>query len=97
MKRNVFSYVGYAIKARKIVLGVDNIVRSRKCHIVLLDGTLSENSRSKLLGYLERSDSKWYVVNVEELYPRKNCKAIGITEQNLASAIIKEMEGDNNE
>lgn len=97
MKRSVFSYVGYAIKARKAVFGVDNILHNRKSLVVLYDRLLSDNGKDKIKKYLEKSGAKGFVVDVEELYPDKNCKAIGITDNNLSSAIIKEMEGDLNE
>lgn len=96
MKKNVFSYVGYAIKARKAVFGVDNLF-NKKCFVVLYDKSLSDNSKDRVMKYLSKSNTKGFVVDVEELYPNKNCKAIGISDRNLASAIIKEMEGDLNE
>ena len=94
MKRNVFSYVGYAIKARKAVFGVENIIRNRRSIVVLFDDTLSENGKDKLRKCLEKNGAKGFVADVEELYPNKNCKAIGITDRSLAMAIINEMEGD---
>ncbi len=90
-KRAVISYVGYAIKSRKILFGVENII-GRVCGVVLYDRTLGKSSSDKLTAYLIKRDVKGFCVDVEDFYPDRNCKALGITDKNLASAIIKEME-----
>ena len=97
-KRAVVSYVGYAIKSRNILYGVDNIVGKKVCGVVLYDRALGKSSLDKLKTFLAKKGVKGFCVDVEDYYPGKNCKAIGITDKNLASAIIKEMEeSDKNE
>ena len=85
------SYVGFAIKARKAKIGVDNIIACKYApYVVLYDEKLSQNSKDKLLRKCEKS--KIYIAPMIEILPGKNCLAIGVSDQNLANAISKEME-----
>lgn len=90
--RTVNSYVGYAIKSRNVLFGVDNIVGRKLSYVVLYDEKIGKSSLDKLTVYMDKKQIKGFCVNVEDYYPDRNCKAIGITEKNLAAAIIKEME-----
>ncbi|NLL56874.1 MAG: hypothetical protein GX242_06650 [Clostridiales bacterium] len=84
------SYVGFAIKMGKAVFGVDTITTLRRPpKIVLYDHSLSTNSEIKLTNYTARNNIVSYKVAMEEIYPEKNCKAIGILHKNLALAIDK--------
>ncbi|MFA6866698.1 MAG: hypothetical protein WCR54_04190 [Clostridia bacterium] len=86
------SYVGFAIKSGKILYGVDMIILSRKKpYIVLIDDNISENSLSKLQNKLSQYKIEVENVNMEEIFPNKNCKALGIMDRNLAKAIINEV------
>lgn len=85
------SYVGFAIRARKAKIGVDNIIAAKKTpYVVLYDDKLSQNSKEKLLR--KCSESKLYIAPMDEIVPGKKCLAIGVSEMNLAKAISKEME-----
>lgn len=86
----VKSYVGFAVKMGKAARGVDLIISSRcPMLVVLYDDSLSENSLSKLKNYLSKNNVVSYKVAMEEIYPAKNCKAVGIMDKNLALAIEK--------
>lgn len=86
----VKSYLGFAIKSGKAVFGVDQIISlRRKPIIVLYDDSLSENSLSKLRNYMSKQNVNSYKIAIEEVYHNKNCKAIGILDESLASAIEK--------
>lgn len=99
MKKNALnSYIGFAIKSRHILIGLENIVSNKKSFVILFDISLGKNSMEKLNTYMSRTSVKGYCVNVEEYYPSRNCKVLGITDRNLASAIINVMkESDINE
>ena len=90
--RTVNSYVGYAIKSRNVLFGVDNVVGRKLSYVVLYDEKIGKSSLDKLTVYMDKKQIKGFCVNVEDYYRDRNCKAIGITEKNLAAAIIKEME-----
>lgn len=99
MKKNALnSYIGFAIKSRHISIGLENVVGNRKSFVILYDKSLGKSSMEKLRYYMEKTSIKGYCVTVEDYYPSKNCKVLGITDKNLASAIIKVMkESDINE
>lgn len=88
----VKTFLGFAIKASKALFGVDLILTSRRNpYIVLVDSSLSANSMSKLNNHLTKNDIRFYTVNMQDIYPDKNCKAVGVMEKNLASAIESEV------
>lgn len=95
MGRNelVFTYVGLAIRARKVSFGVDGIISKKsKPFIVLIDNTLGESGKDKLNRYTTQNNISLFVVDMEKIYPNKNCKALGIYEKNLALTIKKQFE-----
>jgi hypothetical protein len=88
----VKTFLGFAIKANKALFGVDRIIISRRPpKIVLIDKLLSENSKKKLIIYLEKYEIRNYTVDMQAIYPDKNCKVVGIMDKNLASAIESEV------
>ena len=88
----VKTYIGFAVKAGKIIFGTDNLLE-KKQHpkIILTDPSLSDNSREKLKGYAEKKGIDLMVLPISEYFPGRNCKAVGITEPNLAEAVKKEL------
>ncbi len=85
------SFVGFAVKAKKVKIGVDNIIAAKYAPFcVLYDNKLSDNSKKKLLNKCANTFTA--LIDMESIYPNKNCLAIGVCERNLAEAIIKEME-----
>ena len=92
MQTRLSSYVGYAIKSRNVVFGVENIICNKKINVILTDISLSENSYDKISVFAKKNNIKNFKTKIEELYKGKNCKAMGITDINLSKAIIKEME-----
>lgn len=92
MDTKVKTYVGFAIKARKAVFGLDNITDFRKrMYLILMDESLSPNNAKKLIRHAEEKNIPLVNFCIENILPEKNCKAIGIIDQNLASAIFKEL------
>ncbi len=93
----VFTYVGFSIKAKKIIFGVDNIVTSKKiAKVVLYSDSLSENSLKKLLEYAKLKNIDAYRLDLSAVLPNKNCKALGLTDSNLAEAVKSELKEENN-
>lgn len=98
--RTIKSYVGYAIKSRQVLFGVNNIVGAfgRKIPtVVLYDEGLGESSKDKLLTFIEKNGIESFSLCIEDIYPDKNCKAIGVFEKNLATAIINRIRSLQNE
>ena len=78
------SYVGFAIKSRKIIYGADNIMSSKTCKLILASENLSQNTLNKL---------KSKNVNIQILPASEfelldlNGLVVAITDESLANAI----------
>lgn len=86
------TYIGFAIKSRSIILGVDDIAKSKKTHIILYSVTLGDSSKDKLIKFANNNKVEHYEFETQvfdELFENKNIKAIAITDKNLALAIKK--------
>lgn len=78
------SYIGFAIKARKIVFGQDNILKSKNCKLIISSQNLSQNALQKLTNTQIK-----LIILPNEVYQSLELKGlvVGITDQNLANAI----------
>ncbi|MBQ4557924.1 MAG: hypothetical protein IJA61_00920 [Clostridia bacterium] len=85
MENKLATYLGFAIKSRQLIYGVDNILeKARKVEIIICDEKLSENSLKKVMN-LEKPIYTYPDLDV--LLNTTNCKAIAITSKELAKAI----------
>lgn len=90
------TYIGFAIKSRKIIFGYDNIITYKKNqHLILVSSTVNDKVKNKITLFAEKNNIK--VVNlleitVEELTDRDNSKIISIIDESLSSAIINQLE-----
>lgn len=88
----VKTYIGFARRAGKVVLGVDNILTLKRPMLVIYSKELAENSVNKLKNSAETTGHT--LIEVEStvaLGLPDGCKAAGIKEKNLAEAIIKQL------
>ena len=95
MSRNakIASYIGFSLKARKIIYGYDSILASKKrISLILCDVSLSENSRKKVVRFAEERNIPLYLIEeLSEYFGEKRIKCVGLTEEHLASAIEIEL------
>lgn len=91
-KSKIETYIGFCIRSRKILFGVDNIEKQRKgiC-LIIADEELGENSYKVLKKAKEKFDCPMLTANAgilgEHTY-RPKVKAVAVTDKNLASAIL---------
>ena len=86
------TYVGFAIKSRSIIYGVDDIAKSNKSHIIMCSVLLADSSKDKLIRFANSKNIEVVECDenvFEQLFGDKNIKAIAITDKNLALAIKK--------
>ena len=93
MKNNkIFTYVGFAIRARKIKTGTNAIKTVKNgVYLMLVCNTASENAKKEALKLAERFCCPLYEsigFTVEELTGKENCKLAAILDLELAKAII---------
>ena len=74
-----------ALRAGNLVLGVDNIRRSRKVRAVIADAGLADGSVQRLVRYAaERSMPLYlYAGELADLVYKQNCRAVGISDGNI--------------
>lgn len=86
----VKTYLGFAVKAGKIVWGADNILaRKRFYPLIVVSNTASVRLKRDIEEY---AADKIPVIEVEDLsalISKENCKAVAVTEKNLAKAILE--------
>ena len=98
MNGKLVSYFGFALRARKVVFGVDDIdTVKRGVSLVVMDTSLGESSAKTVRKACERLQCPLLVVAtgmLGEYLHRPAVKAVAIKDKNLASAIIREAEAD---
>jgi len=91
-----FSYLGFAIKSRKVVFGTDSIVEyKKKMYLIVVSELLAQNAQDKIVRRAEQHQIKVKVLADSEftqLVPKNGCKAIAITSAELAKALLGELE-----
>ena len=97
MNKKIRSYVGFAIRSKQCVFGYDLIFKSSKVLLALYSSDMSESAKSKLTHYCEGFDIPCIEISADDMYDytsRAGVKAIGITEPNLAQAILDTTDTD---
>ena len=84
-------YIGLAIRANACVFGTDNILScKKKQYVIVLDTTLSQNAKNKLVAFAQKHSCEIKEVGLlEEMVHKPGVKAISITNENLAKQITK--------
>ena len=93
MNSKIATMVGFAFRSRKYILGSDNVLASLKVKAVLVDVSLAQNAREKLLRvcqerntFLAETDFSTELVGVPQ-----GCKVIGLTDRNMVVEITKNL------
>ncbi|MCL2862392.1 MAG: hypothetical protein FWE22_08290 [Firmicutes bacterium] len=84
------SYLGFSIKANKIVYGLDNILQYRKrIHLLVICSSAGKGLTKNLNLYAEQKEITLIETkDLAKLLSKENVKAVGLTDKNLAKAII---------
>ena len=92
----VKSLLGFAIKAGKVIYGIDNInASSRRKHLIVVCSTLSPNALKQLTRNYSTSEIlRCKSVKLEDLIYKTNCKVIALTDKQMSQAIINNFNRD---
>ena len=97
-KNKIETYLGFCIRAGKIVFGVDRLEKQKKgVHLILVDGGVGKNSLKPTLKAKEKFGCPMLMTDVGvlgETLHRPAVKVAAITDENLASAIVKAVGGE---
>ncbi|MDR0426648.1 MAG: hypothetical protein LBH24_05735 [Clostridiales bacterium] len=91
MKGKAGTFIGFAVKAGRVLYGVESIERYKRAkYLILTCPTLAENSRKRLMAKIEgipviqpKNET------LSALLHRENCKAAALTDRELAQAVLK--------
>lgn len=87
----IIAYLGFSIKAGKIVFGLDNAEKLKRGKLLLYDRTLAANSEKRAQAVAGRLQCPALIYRGElgALLHRPGCKLAVLTDQNLADAVIR--------
>lgn len=91
MNNKLKAYLGFAIKSNGIVFGFDNLCETKKkIVLVVTDSTINPKVHAKLQALCDFKKWKIIQINSNTLFELlgRNCKVVGITDNNLAKAIM---------
>ena len=92
------TYIGFCIRARKIIFGAEMIERHKKgIPLLLIDGSIGKNSLKTILQVRERQGCPLYQTAegaLGEWVHRPAVKVVAIQDNHLAEAIIKAATGE---
>ncbi len=91
----IISYIGFAIKAKKIIIGQGKLKSAtQKVYLILVSNSATKNLKDLALNVANKQGCQIIITNCElsMLTNLNDIKIIGITDQNLANAILKEKE-----
>lgn len=87
------TYIGFAIRSRQIIYGIDDIIKRDFKGLVMMSNALAESSANKLKNHVTYAGGQVLSFEAEEFAELfgENVKAAAITDNNLAVAIKKNM------
>ena len=97
-KSKIETYLGFCIRSRKIIFGVEMIERQKKgVSLLVIDGGIGKNSLKSILQVQEKLHCPLYITDEGMLGAwlyRPAVKAVAILDNHLASAMIKSAESE---
>lgn len=97
-KSKIETYLGFCIRARKIIFGVEMIERQKKgVYLLIVDGSIGKNSLKPTLQAKERFGCPLLETTaggLGETLHRPAVKAVAITDNNLAAAILSVVDSE---
>ncbi len=96
-KSKIETYLGFCIRARKIVFGVDEVAKLKKSFLLLVDEGLGESSLKEIKKAWERLHCPMYAVEKDALgmlLHKQGVKAVAIKDKNLAVAILSVVDSE---
>lgn len=87
--------VGFAKRAGKMIYGYDELKRNRKCKVLAVSNIECGNIMSNMKALSVRYNIPLVAVEDMAALVGSNCKAFGITDGNMAKAMIEYCRGGN--
>lgn len=92
MKNRIETYLGFCVKARKIVFGAEEAEKQKRdVFLLLFDEELGKSSQKSIAKAMEKFACPTFIIKagaLGELLHRPAVKAAAIKDKNLAAAIV---------
>lgn len=88
------TYVGFAVKSRKIRYGVDDILKLKNADLILVSDSLAESGMKKLEAFANRKSISLIKLSESDFFEvmqNISIKALAVLDENLADAIKKNL------
>ncbi len=94
MPDKILSYIGFALKARKVKMGVNacNTIKGR-VPVFILCKSASPNTQKDAIALAKKHGSKIIlsINSLENIVGKQNCQLIAITDNQLSKAILNNL------
>ena len=88
------TYVGFAVKSRKIRYGVDDILKLKNADLIMVSDSLAESGMKKIEAFADRKSVSLIKLSEEDFFEvvqNISIKALAVLDENLADAIKKNL------
>ena len=88
------TYVGFAVKSRKIKFGVDDILKLKNTNLIMVSDSLAESGMKKIEAFADRKSVSLIKLSEEDFFEvvqNISIKALAVLDVNLADAIKKNL------
>jgi len=98
VNNKIETYVGFCIRSRKIIFGVEMIERQKKgVYLLIADGAIGKNSLKSMINAQSKFACPFLITDegvLSAAVHRPAVKAVAITDQNLAKAILSVVDSE---
>ncbi len=88
--KKIETFIGFAIKSRKIAFGEDNIKLAKKQALVIVDADSSDKYKERISRFAKSEVVE--IPDLSSLTHRENVHSIAILDENLANGIKQSIE-----
>ncbi|MBQ8876976.1 MAG: hypothetical protein IJY63_05465 [Clostridia bacterium] len=98
MNNKIETYIGFSIRSGKIIFGVEMLERQKKgVYLLIADGAIGKNSLKSMVNAQAKFGCPFLMTDegvLSATVHRPAVKAVAITDQNLAKAILSVADGE---
>ena len=93
-RSKILSYLGFAIKSGNLRTGVNAVATLKRVNLLIVCKTASQNTvkDAEKLAIKFGCPLVESAISVEEITGKENCKLMAVTDENLANAIIDNLD-----
>ena len=93
-RSKIASYLGFAKKSGYLRAGANVIATLKKANLIIVSEDASENAKKDAKKYSDKFACPLVLsaIPAEEITGKENCKTIAVTEENLAKAILDNLD-----